>query len=314
MIDDGARLGAVTARGGIGFGDLSQVRIFASEAAVGRRAIALRSSSRCAMSRRAGLTELGPDRAALRDADRDAILSTWGFPPCRPISASAQADPALIGSLRAQAGRLFEPGNPAMGAIVTAGPHRVFLSRFGRCEVFQPPPDEQKPRGAAHPCPAEAAAPGPDACGHQMRAERLPCAHLVPAHPLKDAMGNPTRWDEPAHPVSGNSDLVALKADVAALVSGQGPGQLADACRQTGTARGARGIASARRRGVPALPTGWPSSTGAVPTKPRTIMAMPDSAGPGAPQPSARAASKADCSICGRPRPARGQRARRCCQ
>lgn len=271
LIDDGARLGAVTARGGIGFGDLSQVRIFASEAAVGRgwshRVALCLPEAGCAMSRRAGLTELGPDRAALRDADRDAILFDMGLSALQTDICIRTADPALIGSLRAQAGRsLFEPGNPAMGAIVTAGPHRVFLSRFGRCEVFQPipPPDGRSPEGPhTHVLPKLLRLGRTHAATESVPNGFVPCAHLVPAHPLKDAMGNPTRWDEPAHArfqallvAFGDSDLVALKADVAALVqSGQGPDSLpmpADKLARHAVRVALRQLAAAARQ-LPAL-------------------------------------------------------------
>jgi hypothetical protein len=44
---------------------------------------------------------------------------------------------------------VFEPGNPAMGMILAANPHRVFISRLGRIEVYQPipPPSGKSPEG-----------------------------------------------------------------------------------------------------------------------------------------------------------------------
>ena len=44
-----------------------------------------------------------------------------------------------------------------MGLILAAKPHRVFISRLGRIEVYQPipPPSGRSPGGAAHPCVAK---------------------------------------------------------------------------------------------------------------------------------------------------------------
>jgi hypothetical protein len=59
-------------------------------------------------------------------------------------------DAALIVELRRWVGQsLFAPGNGAMAAIFAVNPHRVFLSRVGRVEVFQPipQPDGKSPDG-----------------------------------------------------------------------------------------------------------------------------------------------------------------------
>jgi hypothetical protein len=50
-------------------------------------------------------------------------------------------DPEVIDALRDWTGRsLFSPGNDAMRIILKANPHRLFVSRIGRAEVFQPIP------------------------------------------------------------------------------------------------------------------------------------------------------------------------------
>ncbi len=59
-------------------------------------------------------------------------------------------DHGLAARLREHAGRaVFEPGNPAMAMILAANPHRVFVSRLGRIEVYQPipPPSGKSPEG-----------------------------------------------------------------------------------------------------------------------------------------------------------------------
>ena len=80
----------------------------------------------------------------------------------------------------------------AMGIILATNPHRVFLSRLGRVEVFQPipPPDGKSPDGPhTHVLPGllrhrrthPATEPIPDGL--------VPCAHVYPPHPAKDGMG-----------------------------------------------------------------------------------------------------------------------------
>lgn len=221
-----SRLLAVTNRGGIGFDDLSEVRLFASETAVGqgwshRVALCLPEAA-CTMNRRTVLTELGPDEAALRLQDRGGILFDMGLSTLQVDICIRTGDPELIATLRSVAGRsLFDAGNPAMGAIIAKGPHRVFVTRAGRCEVYQPipPADGKSPEGPhTHVLPQllrngrthAATEPVPDGW--------VPFAHLVPAHPLKDAMARPRPWDGAAHErfqallaATGDPELAALK-------------------------------------------------------------------------------------------------------
>ncbi len=220
------RLFAVTARGGIGFGDLSEVRPFASETAVGsgwshRIALCLQEAA-CAMNRRSVLTELGPDEAALRPQDRAGILFDMGLGTLQVDICIRTSDPALIATLRSAAGKsLFEPGNPAMGAIVTKGPHRVFIARAGRCEVYQPipPADGKSPEGPhTHVLPQLLRGGRTHAATEPVPNGWVPFAHLVPAHPLKDAMARPRPWDGAAHgrfqellAATGDPELTALK-------------------------------------------------------------------------------------------------------
>lgn len=237
--DRPGRLFAVTDRGGIGFDDLSEVRLFASETAVGsgwshRVALCLPEAA-CAMNRRSVLTELEPDAAALRPQDGTGILFDMGLDTLQVDICIRTDDSDLIATLRSVAGRsLFEAGNPAMGAIVAKGPHRVFISRAGRCEVYQPipPADGKSPEGPhTHVLPQllrngrthAATEPVPDGW--------VPFAHLVPAHPLKDGMARPRPWDGAAHErfqellaATGDPELTALKQRVLeAIRSGSEP-------------------------------------------------------------------------------------------
>lgn len=239
ITDEPDRLAAVTARGGIGFGSLADVRLFASESATGamwghRVALCLPADA-CAMSGRTVLTELGPDRDALRAEDREAILFDMGLATLQVDVCIRTGDPDLAALLRAHAGRsLFEPGNPAMGAILTAGPHRVFLARLGRCEVYQPipPADGRSPEGPhTHVLPQLLRSGRAHAATEPVPEGFVPCAHLVPAHPVRDPMGHPRPYDGAAHQRFeallarfGSAELNAVKAAVRrAVAAGSDP-------------------------------------------------------------------------------------------
>ncbi|KRE14260.1 hypothetical protein ASE66_12745 [Bosea sp. Root483D1] len=220
------RLAAVTNRGGIGFDDLSEIRLFASETAVGlgwshRIALCLPEAA-CAMNRRTVLTELGPDEAALRPQDRPGILFDMGLGTLQVDICIRTGDPELIATLRGVASKsLFEAGNPAMAAIVAKGPHRVFITRAGRCEVYQPipPADGKSPEGPhTHVLPQLLRSGRSHAATEPVPDGYIPVAHLVPAHPLKDAMARPRPWDGVAHErfqsllaATGDPELTALK-------------------------------------------------------------------------------------------------------
>lgn len=233
--DSPDRLFAVTDRGGIGFDDLSEVRLFASETAVGsgwshRVALCLPEAA-CTMNRRSVLTELGPDEKALRPQDRAGILFDMGLGTLQVDIYIRTSDPNLIATLRAVTGKsLFEPGNPAMGAIVAKGPHRVFISRAGRCEVYQPipPADGRSPEGPhTHVLPQLLRNGRTHAATEPVPNGWVPFAHLVPAHPLKDAMARPRPWDGAAHErfqallaAIGDPELTALKHQLLEAIQG----------------------------------------------------------------------------------------------
>ena len=79
-------------------------------------------------------------------------------------------DAALVTALRGFVGAsVFTPGNDAMRLIMTANPHRVFISRVGRAEVFQPIP----PPGGRSP-------DGPHGCAQQMARSLRPARAAEP--------------------------------------------------------------------------------------------------------------------------------------
>jgi hypothetical protein len=145
------------------------------------------------------------------------------------------SDLEVIAKLRSHAGRsVFEPGNPAMGVILAANPHRVFVSRIGRIEVYQPipPATGKSPDGPhTHVLPKllrskrthPATEPVPDGW--------VPCAHFYPSHPVRDAIGEPRPFDHSHHQafqrlmeMHGLPESVALKQHVTrAVLDGQPP-------------------------------------------------------------------------------------------
>ena len=143
-------LTCVTARGGIRFHRTADVVAVAYEtlSATPHRwthgvALCL-PAGEATMNRRCAVTELGPDREALRPQDRDAILFDIGVCAARDSQRCIDFcvrtdDPDLLAALRAASGRSFlDPDNGAMAVILERNPHRVALSSVGRVEVYQP--------------------------------------------------------------------------------------------------------------------------------------------------------------------------------
>jgi hypothetical protein len=200
-------ISAVTERGGVAIRAVEELRPFASESITRlnwshRIALCLPKSA-CAMSQRAALTELGPDNGALRVEDRGNILFDLGLDALQVDLCIRFDDDTLAARLREHVGRpVFEPGNPAMGIILAASPHRVFKSRIGRIEVYQtiPPSTGKSPDGPhTHVLPKllksrrthPATEPIPDGW--------VPCAHLYPPHPVRDRLGGSQPFDAARH-------------------------------------------------------------------------------------------------------------------
>ena len=135
------RMGLATERGAIALAPSPDLRPVAYETAVAtgwNHAVALcLPEDACAMSGRTVITELGPDHEALRAEDRAGILFDLGLGLLAVDACVRTSDPDTIACLRSGLGRpLFELGNPVGPRLVTLSPHRVFLTRIGRVEVF----------------------------------------------------------------------------------------------------------------------------------------------------------------------------------
>jgi hypothetical protein len=242
IVCTGGSAAAMTARGGIRITPPRETRLNACETAVGsgwsqRIALCL-PRDRCAMGGRIAFTELGPDFDALRAADRGGILFDLGL-GCLQVDVCIRShDADLISRLQRLAGRsLFEPGNPAMGVILAANPHRVFISRVGRSEVYQPIPEPTgtSPSGPhTHVLPKLLKSRRTHSANEPVPVGLVPCAHLYPSHPLKDGMGRPRPFDLERHAAFqrmfhqfGDPELIALKNRVsAAVVAGEDPSSI----------------------------------------------------------------------------------------
>jgi hypothetical protein len=179
---------------------------------------------------------LGPDHAALREADRDAQLFDLGVGLGNVHMCIRTADPELIATLHAACGQpaLGEPMHALFAGFLRTQPHRVMLSPAGRLEVMAPipMPDGRSPDGPhTHLLPRllqarrthSANAPIPD--GWQ------PVLSLHPRSAWRDALGERKPYDRDAD--AQFEQLLAMYAPVedravrarveAAFEAGQSP-------------------------------------------------------------------------------------------
>ncbi len=191
------RLGAYTSRGAVAFTPIPGLRPVAYETAINsgwNHAVALcLPEDSCAMTRRTVVTELGPDRDAARDEDREAILFDLGLDLLAVDACVRSADPEVIETLRAGTGKpIFDHANPIGPRLVSLSPNRVFVGRAGRVEVFQPipPADGKSPEGPhTHVMPKLLRGGRTHAATTPIPEGFVPFAAIHPAHPYKDALG-----------------------------------------------------------------------------------------------------------------------------
>jgi hypothetical protein len=225
LIQSAEAVSAVTPRGGITLKPDAAIRPFASEgiAKTGwnqRIALCLPAHD-CAMNQRTALTEIGPDHQAPRQEDRNSILFDLGLGALQADFCVRIADHDLAMRLREHAGRsLFEPGNPAMDMILSGNPHRVFISRLGRIEVYQPipPPSGKSPEGPhTHLLPRLLQSRRTHPATEPVPEGWVPCAHLYPPHPARDGLGEALPFDATRH--RAFQQMMAACGDPAALAT-----------------------------------------------------------------------------------------------
>jgi hypothetical protein len=233
-------ISVVTARGGLRIvPPRAGLRLIASESLTSeswshRLALCLPREA-CAMSGRTTFAEVGQDGGALRAADRDGVLFDLGLGTMQIDVCVRVSDIQTIAALRNCTGKpVFAPGNDAMRIILGANPHRVFVSRIGRAEVFQPipPPGGKSPDGPhTHVLPKLLAHRRTHAATEVLPEGWIPCAHLYPPHPLRDVFGRKRAFLSDAHVAFqalleryGEEASVALKRQVTdGVKAGRGP-------------------------------------------------------------------------------------------
>jgi Family of unknown function (DUF6925) len=94
-----------------------------------------------------------------------------------------------------------------MQVVLAANPHRVFISRLGRVEVYQPipPPDGKSPEGPhTHVLPRLLRHKRTHAATEFVPAGFVPCAHLYPPHPARDPRGKRRPFCQDRHAIFQN--------------------------------------------------------------------------------------------------------------
>jgi hypothetical protein len=266
---DGA-IAAVTARGGLRIAAHKKMRPVASESLTtqswSHRVALCLPEEICAMSGRTVLTEIGLDADALRAGDRAAVLFDLGLGTLQINACIRTADANFVAALRKWIGRsLFEPGNGAMAVVLAANPHRVFISRLGRVEVYQtiPRPDGKSPEGPhTHVLPKLLRHRRTHAATEALPAGWIPCAHFYPPHPARSVLGQRHAFQAGRHIAFqallsryGDSHLVDIKRRVMeSLAAGRAPASI-----QIPADRFARAAARIALRQLYAVEPHWPA-------------------------------------------------------
>ncbi|MEM7121495.1 MAG: hypothetical protein AAF563_09485 [Pseudomonadota bacterium] len=228
-------LTAVTERGAIRVEPDQPARALAYETLSGRPGrwshgvVVCLPTDKARCHKRAVITELGPDRGAIRPRDRDAVLFDMGLAGDNVDFCVRTDDPSLIQVLRDETGRsVLDQSSPAMAAILDANPHRVAIGRLGRAEVYQPIGRDVTPEGPhTHVLPRLLASGRTHSANVPVPEGWMPCVAMYPPSPIATPLGEPKPWDGAAAEdfnalldAWGDPDVVAEKARLMAAVSG----------------------------------------------------------------------------------------------
>ena len=202
-LDDSEGLTIATGRGALRIGLNEAVMPLAYETLSGRAGrwqhgvVFCLDKALASSNRRKSVTELGPDRDAVRSEDRDAVLFDMGLDARNVDFCVRTRDPRLLALLRQGCGRsVFEAGNPVMSAILEESPHRIAISKLGRAEVYQAIDKVKTPEGPhTHVLPKFLKSGRTHSANIPVPAHMLPCLSLHPANPLYDGNGRPRSFD-----------------------------------------------------------------------------------------------------------------------
>jgi hypothetical protein len=194
VLDEPERLTLATNRGALRIALTAGVVPLAYEALVRRPGRWQQGVLFCLPRRRAEshcrsvVTELGPDRDAIRPEDRDAVLFDVGLGAHNVDFCVRTRDAGLLALLRQQKGRsLLDPGSRAMGAIIEASPHRIAISTLGRAEVYQAIGTTRTPGGPhTHVLPRLLKSGRTHSANIPVPKGLVPCVSLYPVSPLRD--------------------------------------------------------------------------------------------------------------------------------
>ncbi len=154
-----------------------------------------------AMHGREVVTEVGPDANALCPAHRDGILFDMGLALPHVDVYVRSCDAELTAALRRGCGaNVLEPHSPAMQAVKTHSPHRVFVSPLGRIEVYQAIPVTVTPTGPhTHVLPDLLATGRTHSANTPIPDDWVPCLTLYPPNPISDGLGERKPFDAAQH-------------------------------------------------------------------------------------------------------------------
>jgi hypothetical protein len=154
---------------------------------------------------RGALTELGPDKSAIRPDDRSSILFDMGLASEQCDFCIRTSDKELLDILRRCVGRsVFDNGNPAMSAILHSHPHRVAITNLGRVEVFQkiggPETGGVSPAGPhTHVLPKLLASGRTHSANTPVPSGLTPCGYLHPGNAVIGSLGEDRSFDPSLH-------------------------------------------------------------------------------------------------------------------
>ncbi len=233
------RLGCITPRGALVVQQLDLLKLVAYEYLSEDPCMWVQGmvfclpESEAQMNNYKGITELGPDKQALKAEHRSQLLFDLGLQLGFVDVAIRTDDLALMKVLRKAEGRnLLALDNPAMKAIINASPHRVFTTAMGRLEVHQGIGIDKSPSGPhTHVLPKLLARGLSASTNVPVPAGFVPVLSLHPAHPCKDRKGLRKQFDWSQHRMFqrclqqyGHDGFLAQKqATFAALKQGKAP-------------------------------------------------------------------------------------------
>ncbi len=182
----------------------------------------------------AGLSDLGPDRGALSEKNREDRLFDLGLGRAGVSFCVRTRNPALIATLEAAAGLApLDPANDAMAAIKCHSPARVVITPLGRIEVYQEIPSSARggttPSGPhTHVLPKLLASGRTHDANMALPDGLVPLFFLFPAQPALDAHRETDHFSNCDHQAFqsllkrfGRADYVSAKlAAESAMASG----------------------------------------------------------------------------------------------